>query len=339
MTIEEKNEKRMDVLDYMRSISHMPQKEPMQTTLSEWCEYWLKTRATNIKVSTLYSYENAVKNHIQRVFKDIKLEDVTAEDVQLFVNSLRIGYQLPKPLSPKTIKNIHGVLHKALEEAVKLKYISSNVADGTILPTIEKGTQNPLNDKQLAILFKRLEHHEKRDIFLFAIYTGLRKSEIIGLTWDCLNAEERTLNVYRQLTFNKYTHTYQFTSLKNSKSRVLVLSEQAYEILINKKKMLSDFDEKDFVFKNRENKHYSPTALHHSFKKLMQSLGLGQITFHDLRHTHAVLSLKAGMDVKTLQYNMGHYSAAFTLDVYGHCLDEMRRHGAEQFSNYMMKYK
>ena len=71
----------------------------------------------------------------------------------------------------------------------------------------------------------------------------------------------------------------------------------------------------------------------------MRSIGCPNVRFHDLRHTHAVLSLKAGIDIKTLQYNMGHYSAAFTLDVYGHCLDEMRIHGAEQLSNYMNRFE
>jgi integrase len=71
----------------------------------------------------------------------------------------------------------------------------------------------------------------------------------------------------------------------------------------------------------------------------MRSISLPQATFHDLRHTHAVISLKAGIDIKTLQYNMGHFSAAFTLDVYGHCLDEMRKQGAEQLGEYMKKYE
>ena len=72
----------------MRQISNIPKYEPMKTTLVEWCDYWLQTRANNIKDSTRSSYESVIKNHIKRVFKDIKLEEVTQEDVQLFVNSL-----------------------------------------------------------------------------------------------------------------------------------------------------------------------------------------------------------------------------------------------------------
>ena len=83
-----KKEHEQDVLEYMRQISNIPKYEPMKTTLVEWCDYWLQTRANNIKDSTRSSYESIIKNHIKRVFKDIKLEEVTQEDVQLFVNSL-----------------------------------------------------------------------------------------------------------------------------------------------------------------------------------------------------------------------------------------------------------
>ncbi len=328
-----------DVLEYMRSISDIPKYVPMETTLVEWCEYWLQTRANNIKESTRSSYEAAIKNHIQRVFKEMRLDEITSEDVQLFINSLIIGYQLPKPLNPKTIRNIHGVLHKALNVAVTLNYIEFNAAKDVVLPQIERKPPNPLTDVQLEKFFERIKNHEKADIFTFDLLTGLRESELIGLTLDCFNREERTLNVYRQLVYNKRTNIYEFTSLKNSKSRVLSLTDQAYEILCKYYTDTIMYSKDIFIFKNRNGEHLTPAALYNSLKKVMKSIGYPKVTFHDLRHTHAVLSLKAGMDIKTLQYNLGHYSAAFTLDVYGHCLNEMQIHGAEQLGNYMKKFE
>lgn len=332
-------EKGQDVLEYMRSISNIPKFEPMKTTLVEWCEYWLQTRANNIKDSTRFSYEAVIKNHIKRVFKDTKLEDVTSDDVQLFINSLIIGYQLPEPLKPKTIKNIHGVLHKALNIAVIQHCVSNNAAEGIVLPKKESKPPNPLTEVQLTKFLDRIKHHEKRELFLFALLTGLRESEIIGLTVDCFNKEERTLNVYRQFTYNNKKHIYEFTSLKNSKSRILTLTQQAFDILDKHCSDNRSYSNDVFIFKNRNNTHLTPAAIYNSLKKVMRSIGYPQVTFHDLRHTHAVLSLKAGMDVKTLQYNMGHYSASFTLDVYGHCMNEMQIHGAEQLSNYIRKFE
>lgn len=329
-------EKDQDVLEYMRSISDIPKYVPMETTLVEWCIYWLQTRAYNIKDSTRFSYENVINNHIKRVFKDMKLEDVTSEDIQLFINSLIIGYQLPEPLKPKTIKNIHGVLHKALNIAVQQHCIPNNVAEGIVLPKIERKPPNPLTNAQLIKFYDRIKNHEKGDIFKFDLLTGLRESELIGLTVDCFNSDSRNIKVYRQYTYNNKKHIYEFTSLKNSKTRVLSLSEQAYDII---KVYCKEKKPDDFVFQNRNHTHFTPAALYNSLKKVVKSIGLPDVTFHDLRHTHAVLSLKAGMDIKTLQYNLGHYSAAFTLDVYGHCLNEMQIHGAEQLSTYMKKFE
>jgi integrase len=75
---------------------------------------------------------------------------------------------------------------------------------------------------------------------------------------------------------------------------------------------------------------FTAAGLYDSFKKVAVSIGCPETRFHDLRHTYSVMSLEAGMDPKTLQYNLGHYSAAFTLDVYCHFIDEMKRKGAEK---------
>lgn len=220
--------------------------------------------------------------------------------------------------------------------AVNQHCVSNNVAEGIVLPQIERKSPNPLTDVQLAQFVNRIKFHEKRDIFLFALLTGLRESEIIGLTIDCFNNEENTLNVYRQLNYNNRKHIYEFTSLKNSKSRVLSLTQQAHDILERLCSDTSTYNIDNFIFKNRNNKHFTPAALYNSLKKVVKSIGYPKVTFHDLRHTHAVLSLKAGMDIKTLQYNLGHYSAAFTLDVY----NDKKEGGEallEAFKNAVMK--
>lgn len=335
--IAKKEKPKSSLLEYMHSISSIPKSEPTEITLIEWCDYWLSTRANNIKDSTRSSYINIINKHIKRGFEDMKISDITQDDVQMFINSLIIGYGLSEPLQPKTIKNIHGVLHKVLSIAVMQHCIPQNPADGIVLPPVERGERHPMNDTQLEKFFDRIANHEKKDIFCFTILTGLRESEVIGLTADCFDEVSKTLHVYRQLTYNKITHVYEFSSLKNNKSRVLTLTSQAYDIMVKYCSLAKDNE--DFVFKNRANEHFTAAALYNSFKKVVVSIGLPKVTFHDLRHTHAVLALKAGVDIKTVQHNLGHYSAAFTLDVYGHCLDEMRVHGAEQLNDYMTKFE
>ena len=79
----------------------------------------------------------------------------------------------------------------------------------------------------------------------------------------------------------------------------------------------------------------SPDSVLHMLHRVLKRAGLPQVRFHDLRHSYAVLSLQSGCDIKTVQENLGHYAAAFTLDTYGHVTEQMRRDGAEKINNFI----
>ena len=94
-------------------------------------------------------------------------------------------------------------------------------------------------------------------------------------------------------------------------------------------------DEWGLVFTNELGKHFSAQTLYLDFKKLAALIGRPDARFHDLRHTYAVIKLENGDDIKTLQEDLGHYSAAFTLDVYGHVTEKMRKASAERMQDYI----
>ena len=321
------------VLDYMRSICTSDFIKPNVVYVADWFDEWIMNYTVQLQPTTIHCYRVHMDYHIKRVLGHIKLDELTFEDCQLFINSLVIGYGIEKPLSPKTIHNIHGTLHVALKTAMKLELIRSNPPDGVLLPKVEKYSYNPLNHRQLLAFLKRVQDHPKKLVFMFALFTGMRQSEIIGLTWDCVNFDDFTLNVYRQIQYNKDNNEYYWSIPKGGKSRMLALNRHAVDILRNLYlERRSDTD--DYVFLTKNGTHYSPAGLYDSFKKVVISIGCPRVRFHDLRHTYAVLSLEAGMDPKTLQYNLGHYSAAFTLDVYCHCIDEMKRKGSEKLDSF-----
>ena len=89
------------------------------------------------------------------------------------------------------------------------------------------------------------------------------------------------------------------------------------------------------VFNHPDGSHYSPPTIWKEFQNILAAAGLEHHRVHDLRHTFAVNSLRAGDDIKTLQENMGHYSAAFTLDRYGHVTDTMRRESANRMQAFI----
>ena len=91
----------------------------------------------------------------------------------------------------------------------------------------------------------------------------------------------------------------------------------------------------DLVFTDELGRHLKHDVVYRNLKRIFQCMGVPDLRFHDLRHSYAVLSLQSGCDIKTVQENLGHYAAAFTLDTYGHVTEQMRRDGAEKINNFI----
>ena len=181
-------------------------------------------------------------------------------------------------------------------------------------------------------------------MFFVDLFTGLRQGEILGLTWDCVDFEAGTLLINKQHSKRKGSKVYEFSSLKNDKPRLLSPANGVMEALKKQKRIQEDWAEAagsawnnadNLVFTTETGRYLSNQTICLAFKKVVRSIGLDQVRFHDLRHTYAVLSLKAGDDAKTLQENMGHYSAAFTMDVYAYVTPGMRRDSANRMDQYM----
>lgn len=331
MTLKQpENDPTFDVLAYMRSLSPIPDGKYECATVADWTVCWLLHYCSGIKESTKMEYEKVVQQHINRVLGKVLLTELSHEDVQLFINSLNMGIGIDNKLSPKSIKNIHGTLHICLKVAVDFGYINANPADKIILPKKNTPETVHLEPEILHDFFGAIKNHPKRLLFIVSIFTGMREGEIIAFTWDCVRFDTGDICLYRQLSKKNPDHEYRFTSLKNSRARTIHPAPFVMNLLKEQYSMIQP-DKSDFVFKNAEGNHYTHAALYNAFQRVMKRLPYKQhVRFHDLRHTYAVLSLLAGDDIKTLQLNLGHYSAAFTLDVYGHRSNTLMRESAEK---------
>ena len=124
-----------------------------------------------------------------------KLQKLNPHTVQVFYNDL----QRTKGLSAKTIKNLHGVLHSALEQAVTVGYIRQNPADNAKLPRCDRPEIQTLPEDALPLFLEAIAGHEFEAVFFVAVFTGMRKGEVLGLSWDCVDFDRGTLFVKRQL--------------------------------------------------------------------------------------------------------------------------------------------
>jgi len=323
--------------------------EPSKMTVKEWFETWMKEYSGDKKYFTIDQYNSFGKNHILPELGAVKLSALSPVHIQKLYNKLgsEISGKTGKPLSAKSIRNIHGILSKCLNVAVDQGLIKSNPCDRVTVPKVVKAQIEPLTEEEQKAFLKAIQSHRYNVLFTTMLFTGMRISEAIGLTWDCVDAQKGTLKVYRQLQKRlKKDGGYTFAPLKNSKTRIVQLSPYIIDLLQKHKikqqqqrlaagELWKGFDnleeqETAFVFCDDLGQHLKQDTVRSDFKELCPDSRV-----HDLRHTFAVNSLQAGDDFKTVSESLGHATAAFTLDVYGHVSDEMRKQHAARQQEYI----
>lgn len=321
--------------------------EPQKMKLSQWLDTWHSEYLSGVKDSTRTSYRQHMNNHIIPALGAVKLSELTPAACQKFINDL----SRVKGLSPKTVKNVHGVLHHALKQAVRLGYMRMNPTEACTLPRIEKAKIEPLDAPEIKQLLDVLGDDVYSDVLRVDIFTGMREGEILGLQWSCVDFDRGTITIEKQLSRPRVKgEEYRFTSLKNDKPRTIQPAPFVMQILKSQRRRQAedriragaawdDHGFPDLVFTSETGKYLNYTIVLRHLKKALAAAGLPEKRFHDLRHTYAVSSLQAGDDVRTVQENLGHHTAAFTLDQYGHVTDTMRQASAQRMEAFIKGLK
>lgn len=319
--------------------------EPSKILLADWLNTWLAEYTGSTKPHTKRSYEATIENHIKPALGDKTLRELTPVHVQRFVNHLESKKSNDKSLNPKTVKNIHGVLHSALQQAVRIGYLKVNPASLTILPKRSKAEITPLKDQQVGQFLSAIKGHEFEYLYLVDLFTGVRQSELLGLKWEDIDFGQGIITIRRQLQFlgHKYGG-YQFTTPKNNKTRQIIPAQFVIDVLRQQRCHQIEMrfkagpawnNSENLVFTDSLGHHLKHDLIYRQLKRIFAQMGIPYLRFHDLRHSYAVLSIQAGDDIKTIQENLGHYSAAFTLDVYGHVTEQMKRDSSERMDRYI----
>lgn len=310
--------------------------EPAKVTLGEWLQIWLDEYNAHVKPRTLESYRGHTKHRITPAIGRIKLKTLNATHLQRFYNDLLRGTPNAPALSPKTIHNIHGILHKALEQAVELGYIRFNPSDSCKLPRKERKQIQPLDHEQIRAFIRAIQGHRYETVYLVDLFTGMRQGEILGLQWGDIDFESGTIHIQKQL--QRIQGEYHMTSLKNDKTRRITPAPAVMQALRKQRVRQQEWrlragelwQESSFVFTNDVGEHLRRETVYRNYKRIVADIGVPDARFHDMRHTYAVNALGAGDDVKTVQETLGHHTAAFTLDVYGHATEDMKRASANR---------
>lgn len=317
---------------------------PSKLTVGEWLDIWQQDYLGGVKPRTADSYRTTVETHLKPAFGAIKLEALPTHEIQRFYNSLQKEQGDKPPLSPKTIHNIHGVLHKALQQAVELGYIRTNPTTACKLPKVEKPEIQPLDAEAIEKLLNVIKGHIYEFVYIVTLFTGMREGEVLGLTWDSVDFEKGTIIINKQLQKERHgTGQYHLVSPKNGKGRWITPAPSVMNVLkVQRRRQLEwrmkagpMWEDTGLVFTNDLGHNLSAQTVYLHFKKLAAEAGYPNARFHDLRHSYAVAALQSGDDIKTVQENLGHHTAAFTLDVYGHVTEQMKQASADRMERFI----
>lgn len=316
--------------------------QPSKMTVTAWLETWLDEYLGNVKPGTATDYSAHVYNHIIPAIGAIKLCALQPTAIQHLYNGLQ-----EKGLSAKTIRNLHGTLHRALQTAMKFGYIRTNPTEACILPRINAHDIQPLDTPEIALFLSAIKGHKQQTLFHVALFSGMRSGELLGLTWDCVHFDSGTIFVSKQLVCpRKKGEAFHFAPLKNDKPRTITPAPSVMQLLKDHKKaqleqrMLlgqgwREGNMKNLVFTTETGGHLTQSGVWRMLQRVLARADMEARRFHDLRHTYAVNALRSGDDVKTVQENLGHHTAAFTLDVYGHVTDQMKKESASRMEAFI----
>ncbi|MGE5415889.1 MAG: tyrosine-type recombinase/integrase [Acidobacteriota bacterium] len=307
-------------------------------TVKEWMAKWLETYARpSVRPNTYAGYELVVKKHLIPDLGKHLLKDLRPDHIQGMMNQKLINGNLKTkgPLQARHVEYIYTILHSAMDQAVKNQIIARNPCDAVTKPKKTKTEFMPWTTEQTNTFLKAMRGTRLFPLYMVAWGAGLRRSEILGLQWTDLDLKKGSLTVNRSLVRVKGDKPYKFQDPKTKKSRrTIPLPEQVTKALDVWKKRLAaeelafpgkDFNTLNLVFCNEAGEPMNPEYISRAFKRDLESVGLPEIRFHDLRHGHATQLLELGEDITVISNRLGHSTITLTADTYSHVRERMQR--------------
>lgn len=298
--------------------------DPSTITLAQWLYKWLTLYKKKVlKENTFGNYQWYIDTKIIPYFGDIPLQKVTKDMVQDFYSTL--------DETPVVLEKTHIVLSQALKKAVANRLIYENPCDGCELPGYETNEKRILSVPEQAALVKQCASSDQYgDLYIFALYTGMRMGEIISLTWEDIDYERNIIDVNKTFAFNLFVkdgkrHKERVIHPPKTPSgiREVPISKTALQCLHNQ-----EGRHPILVFPSKTGVYIDPTNLNRRLKELCTAAGIldpEEVSFHSLRHTCATRMLERGVNPADAAKILGHKSTKMFLDRYVHSLKDNRQ--------------
>ena len=345
--------------EYKASRKANEPKHAIKQTLGQWLFRWYNEYVIpNVKTSTRVNYESTINRHLIPRLGHIALGELKKTDIEAMYNDLLENGRVDGKggLSVKSVKGIKIALHAALEEALRREYIIKNPSSIAKVPTLRStGTSK----KEIEILTKeeqkRLMLACSNDVYgvgvFTALHTGVRIGELLGIQWDDVDFDKRTIQINKQVNRMKdYSDNakaktrlgIQYSTKTASSCRLISMSEPLAEKLAQYKDIQqaerqlwgSKYNNLNMVFARWDGNYMDPATFRDKYREILRGAGLKRLTVHALRHTFATRALEAGIPIKVVSKLLGHTSIEITMDTYSHVLPELQNEAVNRIAEY-----
>jgi len=316
--------------------------KPGKTTLAEYLERWLKDYARpNLAPRTTEGYESIIRRHLIPSLGNITLTLLKPEHLQRYYSEkLSDGRCDGKgALNSTTVSHHHTCLHRALKMALKWGLINRNPADAITPPRPQRAQIHTMNENDITRFLEVAKPTPYYVLFYEALFTGMRRSELLALRWCDVDLLLCEVHITRSLHHLR-TGEFVFRVPKTAKGRRMVSLSPSAALLLQEHRNKQEaqraivgipLKDDDLIFSDSEGRPLLPDTVSHVWAKLVKRAGLEGIRFHDARHTHASLMLKQGAHPKVVQERLGHATISTTLDLYSHVAPGLQEAAALRF--------
>ena len=318
---------------------------PDPRTFAEFSETWLAEYAeTSCAPKTAERYRELLA-HVSRALGPQSLQKVTTLQLQRVYNALlKQGKKDGTPLSIKTVRNVHGAVHVALETAIDWGLLKTNPASRCKLPPAPKREAIALDFSQTHSLLDFSSNHWLADFIVVDTSCGVRRGELLALAWPDVDIESGTILISKSLEQTKKGLRVKET--KGRKSRAIPLPQEAIEAL---KRVKASQDEArgmfgpdyradlNLVFCHPDGNFIRPDTVTKAVRRLAKKAGLSGVSLHTLRHSHGSQLLSAGVPLPAVSNRLGHANVYVTATVYAHALMSDEATAAEKWEAAMKR--
>jgi integrase len=295
----------------------------------DYLAHWLAD--ADLRPTARRGYKSYIDNHIVPALGKLRLEEITADHVQRLVHAKR------GKLAPRSIRQMHAVIRKALNDALDDRLIAANEASRTRLPRVPFTEVPAMPEEDARALLAALEGDRLEALYTVALAMGLRQGEALGLWWECVDLANRRLRVVRQL--QRIDGAWAFSDPKSYKSRRTIpipaacvpVLQRHWEAQERERPTWTEPHQAPLVFRSpRGAPLHAATVTHYFQRTVLPKAKLGAMRFHDLRHACATLLIARGVHPRVVMEILGHSQIALTMNTYGHVGEVLGRSAMEE---------